>query len=195
MIRISPWKLPARKLALLMNTSQIFGTLCIAHPGKRYAWRREADRAGGADQDQQGRPICLVRRQCARLDELGRDVGRKNVQCAFAWEHHERDTSGLRPKNRRTVKQSRGESARLRVLVIDPDPKTVEAVRACLPPEASIQTAGCGTDALRLTLEFDPQIILTEWEVPGLSGVGALPIASPDKDRAADLYSGFNANV
>jgi two-component system, cell cycle response regulator len=165
-----PVEVPAQKHALLINASQCFGTLCLAHPGDRYRLREKLV--------QQAERIKILREDLFALADgsvadwatWGSMLDAKTFAVpalgSITEETHPIEAHGTADGEAFAV-----ESTKLRVLVIDPDPKTVEAVRACLPPEVSIQTATHGSDALRLTLEFDPQIILTEWKVPGLSGV------------------------
>lgn len=160
----------AKKLAILMNTSQLFGTLCLDPPNVRYGWRQkmleEAQKIRIGTEDlfalcdesardwiHWGNMLAIKTREVPTLQDIDKE---EPMAPAFATEEGE---------------QPSAETAKLRVLVVDPDPKTVDAVRACLPQEAGIRTASQGSDALRLTLEFDPQIILTEWEIPELSGV------------------------
>jgi diguanylate cyclase (GGDEF)-like protein len=165
-----PAEAASRKLTLLMNTSQIFGSLCIAPPGKRYEWRQKLI-------DQAGRIMINKEDLFALCDGSVRDWENWGVMLQVKTSNVpplESITKDTQPGESQKIEDGAPvspESASIRVLVIDPEPTTVDVVRACLPPEAIIQTAGCDTDALRLTLELDPQIILTEWEVPGLSGV------------------------
>lgn len=165
-----PEDVASRKLAILMNTSQIFGSLCIAPPGKRYGWLQKL-------LEQAGRIKINEEDFYALCDGSVRDWvnwgGMLNVKTFDVppLKSITKETGSVESHNTEDGELASCDSASIRVLVIDPDPKTVDVVRNCLPPEANILTAGCGTDALRLTLELDPQIILTEWEVPGLSGV------------------------
>ena len=158
------------KLALLMNISQIFGSLCIAPPGKRYEWRQKLI-------EQADRIKISKEELYALCDGSARDWtnwgGMLHVKTSEVppLESITKEKQAVEAHKTENGEPASPESAGIRILVIDPDPMTVDVVRACLPPEASIQTAGCGADALRRTLELDPQIILTEWEVPGLSGV------------------------
>jgi two-component system, cell cycle response regulator len=159
----------AKKLAILMNTSQVFGALCIAPPTERYGLRQklleQADRIKIGTEDL----FALCNGSVREWANWGQMLDVKTFDIPPI-ETITKETQPAEAQKTEEGEQSSSDSARLRVLVIDPDSKTVDAVRACLPPEASIQTAMCDSDALRLTLEFDPQIILTEWEMPGLSG-------------------------
>ena len=158
------------KLALLINTSQIFGSLCLAPPDKRYEWCQKLI-------EQAGRIKINKEDLYALCDSSARDWTKWGLMLRVKTsevpplESITKETPPVEAHKAENGESTSSESASIRVLVIDSDPKTVDVVRACLPPKADIQTAECGTDALRRTLELDPQIILTEWEVPGLSGV------------------------
>jgi two-component system, cell cycle response regulator len=164
-----PVEVASRKLALLMNTSQIFGSLCIAPPGKRYGWRQKLIEQAGRIEINKDDLYALCDGSVRDWATWG---GMLHVKTSNVppLESITKETQPVESYKTEDGEPALSESASIRVLVIDPEPKTVDVVRACLPPEAIIQTAGSGTDALRLTLEIDPQIILTEWEVPGLSG-------------------------
>lgn len=159
----------AGRLANLMNASQLFGTLCIVHPNERYGWRQklieQAERIRIRKDDLFALCNESVRDWTTWGDML--DVKARVIPPLESIHKEEQPVDTHRTEEEG---QAPSDSARLRILVIDPDPKTVDAVRACLPPEASIQTASSGSDALRFTLEFDPHIIVTDWEIPGLSG-------------------------
>lgn len=165
-----PAEATSRKLALLMNTSQIFGSLCIAPPGKRYEWLQKLIKQAGRIKINKEDLYALCDGSVRDWTNWG---GMLHIKTSDVppLESITKETQPVESHKTEDREPASSESASIRVLVIDPEPKTVDVVRACLPPEAVVQTAGCGTDALRLTLELDPQIILTEWEVPGLSGV------------------------
>jgi len=160
----------ARKLALLINSSQLFGSLCISPPNDRHSWRQrmmdQAERVMIGQEELFALCDASVQDWANWGDML--DVKTGDIPPMESICKREQPAEAQEKDN---GEPTAPETARLRVLVIDPDPETVDTVRACLPPEAHIQTASLSSDALRLTLEFDPQIILTEWEIPGSSGV------------------------
>ncbi|HTY64191.1 MAG TPA: diguanylate cyclase [Acidobacteriota bacterium] len=159
-----------RQLALLMNSSQLFGTLCIAPANARPDWLQKVMAQSNRVRIAQEDLFALCDGSVRDWKNWGSLLDIKTCDVP-SMESLPEAAQLIASSNPEDGESSASESAKIRVLVIDPDLKTADAVRACLPPEASIQIASCDADALRLTLEFDPQIILTEWETPGLNGV------------------------
>jgi diguanylate cyclase (GGDEF)-like protein len=61
----------------------------------------------------------------------------------------------------------------LRLLVVDDDPVTLRLLTKQLTALGhTVHTAANGRAALRLVLETDPQLILTDWQMPELDGIG-----------------------
>ncbi len=160
----------AGKLALLMNVSQLFGALCLAPPHRRHALRERMAAQAARIRVARDEVFALGNASARDWTTWGSllDIKTRTVP---PLESIETESQTAEPRAAEDAPVPPPDSTRLRVLVVDPDPGTAGAVHACLPPGTSLQTASHGTEALRLTLEFDPQIILTEWEIPGLSGV------------------------
>lgn len=158
-----------RKLALLMNTSQLFGALCVSPSNTRYGWRQKlVEKAERIKINKEGLfAICDASVQDWK--NWGDMLGVK-TSVLPPMESIKREEQPFEAYPGEDGEQAAPEDTKTRILVIDPDPKTAEVASACLPPEASIQIASSASDAFRLILEYDPQIILTEWETPGLNG-------------------------
>lgn len=65
----------------------------------------------------------------------------------------------------------------MRVLIVDDDPTTAELTAECLMMDQSVSvlTAGDGAKALRTTIEFEPDVILLDVELPDVSGLDLAP--------------------
>ena len=63
----------------------------------------------------------------------------------------------------------------VRILIADPDPDSLEALRAVLDTESSeVLIATTGERALELALEGDLDVILAESQLPGVDGLSLL---------------------
>ncbi len=160
----------AQKLAWLMHAAAQIGAICVAASDQRGTLLKEllmrALRIGLSRE--RLLPLCdiVVREWSA----WGKVLGVK--------------TSALQPFNSipvGTVPSEpdvgdrpvplQGENAGLRTLVVDEDPSTFELVRHRLPVGSIAMSAFNSSDANRLALEFDPQLIIVDWKVGGIGGV------------------------
>lgn len=58
------------------------------------------------------------------------------------------------------------------LLVVDDEPKVIEFVKPFLEREGfTVYTAGNGQDALRMAREFNPDLVVLDWMMPGMSGL------------------------
>ena len=59
----------------------------------------------------------------------------------------------------------------MRILVVEDDPLARQALRWILEQDGhQVLAIGNGTAAVGMIAAFDPQVIITDWQVPGLSG-------------------------
>ena len=64
-------------------------------------------------------------------------------------------------------------SNRVNVLIVDDEPEMLQYVRLCLSsPEYQVYTAENGEDALSKLVEVSPDIIISDWIMPELDGLG-----------------------
>lgn len=79
-----------------------------------------------------------------------------------------------------------------RLLVVDDDPDQVEIVRHVLEPEGlTVTGAGSGEQALTLVLTSQPDAVLLDYRLPGMSGLETLrAIRANGYDRPVVLVSG-----
>ena len=61
-----------------------------------------------------------------------------------------------------------------RVLIVDDEPLVCEMLRNFLTRSHEVATAAGGTDALRIVPIFQPDVILTDMTMPGMSGADLL---------------------
>jgi diguanylate cyclase (GGDEF)-like protein len=79
-------------------------------------------------------------------------------------------------------------TAALRVLVVDDEPTSLRLVQSLLQRQGhQVTTASNGQDALRLALENPPQMVVTDWMMPGMNGV-ELCRRLRSTDAGRDLY-------
>jgi two-component system cell cycle response regulator len=73
-----------------------------------------------------------------------------------------------------TIGQAK-EQAPADILVVDNDPASVELLKTILVSAGhKVHTAANGRDALRMVLEHQPQIMITDWMMPGIDGLQLL---------------------
>lgn len=65
----------------------------------------------------------------------------------------------------------------MRILFVDDDSTTAELTAECLTMDraVSVRTAGDGATALRSALEFEPDVVLLDVELPDISGLDLAP--------------------
>jgi signal transduction histidine kinase/DNA-binding response OmpR family regulator len=82
---------------------------------------------------------------------------------------------------------------RARVLVVDDEPSVVDVLREFLSGEGyEVSVASSGEEALRLIPELRPDIILTDINLPGLSGLEVMRFAkSVDPEVAVIVVTGY----
>jgi diguanylate cyclase (GGDEF)-like protein len=176
----------AQKLAWMMHASALLGGICVASPEKR----------GALLQD--------LLAKSARIGIASDKLVSICDHCAHEWISwggilgiKTRDLPPLssitdvnRPEDlTQTEKASplREESQEIRALVVDEDPTTMGAVRQKLPPGSRLMGAHKAQDAMRMALEFDPQLIITDWGVPTVGGL-ALCKALRKSKAAQQIY-------
>ena len=84
----------------------------------------------------------------------------------------------------------------LRVLVVDDEPTSLRLVKALLEREGHKVTTACnGQEALALALESPPQMVVTDWMMPGMDGVELcrrLRATEPGRDLYILILTGQN---
>jgi len=85
--------------------------------------------------------------------------------------------------------EERSAARALRVLLVDDDPTTRAILEAVLRDALghSVICAQSGNEALALAVESQPQIVITDWMMPGLSGL-ELTLALRATDWGQDIY-------
>jgi diguanylate cyclase (GGDEF)-like protein len=85
--------------------------------------------------------------------------------------------------------EERGAARALRVLLVDDDPTTRAILEAVLRDALghSVICAQSGNEALALAVESQPQIVITDWMMPGLSGL-ELTLALRATDWGQNIY-------
>ncbi|WP_286898912.1 response regulator transcription factor [Achromobacter sp. UBA2119] len=83
----------------------------------------------------------------------------------------------------------------MRVLIVDDDSTTSELTAECLMMDESVltRTAGDGATAMRTTIEFKPDVILLDIELPDASGLELAPrlkTLCPDNTPRVVIFSG-----
>ena len=61
-----------------------------------------------------------------------------------------------------------------RILIVDDEPLVLEMLRNFLARSHEVATAASGTEALRIVPVFQPDVILTDMTMPGMSGADLL---------------------
>ncbi len=80
--------------------------------------------------------------------------------------------SGRRTSEARRPRQTKTTTSRPRILVIEDDPYAREALTLLLDYYGyDVTAASNGTDGLALVSEATPDLVVTDWRMPGLSGL------------------------
>ncbi len=160
----------AQKMAWMMHAAAQLGFICVAGPDRRSELLQDllgkSARIGIASDK-----LVAICDHCAReWKDWGAILGIKTRELP----PFSSITDVSRPEDITQTEQeasSREESQEIRALVVDEDPMTIGLVRQKLPPGSRVMGARKGQDAMRMALEFDPQLIITDWEVPGIGGL------------------------
>lgn len=71
-----------------------------------------------------------------------------------------------------SAKTAQDQTAVLEVLVVDDEPTSLRLVQALLERKGhKVRTAGTGQEALAMALENPPQMVITDWMMPGMDGI------------------------
>jgi YesN/AraC family two-component response regulator len=85
---------------------------------------------------------------------------------------------------------------RATVLVVDDEPAVLESTAALLSDHHHVLTAGNGQDALALISAHDVDVICTDYNMPGMTGIELLRRATESHDHIAGvLVTGFREYV
>lgn len=175
--------LPAarRTLPQLLDLSRQLAVVCTAQPRQRESLARELVRRGtdlglGMDALAAGCEQALAewQRMGQVLDLIVGDVPpiQELVARAGGGEAADRDDRPPADPGPQVVEaqgERRGQG--LRILLVAADPGDRDGIGAMLADEGhAIVRAEDGREALRLVLETGPQVVIADWEMPGLSG-------------------------
>jgi two-component system, cell cycle response regulator len=161
---------PARRPALLLNTATQVGSVCVAPSDKRGVLVQElvarSDRLGVSKETLL--PLCdsTAREWIVWGGILG--VKTRQLPPFTSITDETRLASHPAPGGSSVPQQ---ESSDVRALVIDDDPATRDLVSRCLPETSTVVCAHNTQNALRMALEYDPQLIVINWTVGGESGL------------------------
>jgi len=130
----------------------------------------------------------LVENILSEWQEWSHSFGLDSVKVSFEHlddgEPSEIDSESKNPEDERVV-ELLGEQV-LNVLIVDDDEDTRDYVRLCLGGgQYHLHTAENGEDALSKMVEIDPDIIISDWLMPELDGLGLCRIV-----RQSSEYSG-----
>ncbi len=160
----------AQKMAWMMHASSQLGSICTAHPDQRGALLQDL-LAKSARIGIPSDKLVAICDHCAReWTNWGGVLGIKTRELP----PFSSITDVSKPEDVGAAEKeapAREEPQEIRALVVDEDPTTMGAVRQKLPPGSRVMGARKGQDAMRMALEFDPQLIITDWDVPGIGGL------------------------
>jgi diguanylate cyclase (GGDEF)-like protein len=160
----------AQKLAWMMHAAAQLGAICIASSDKRGSLVQDLLAKSARIGIPSDRLIAICDHCAREWISWGGILGIKTRELP----PFSSITDESRPEDLSTSEKAepvREESQEIRALVVDEDPTTMGSVRQKLPPGSRIMGARKGQDALRMALEFDPQLIITDWAVPGVGGL------------------------
>jgi diguanylate cyclase (GGDEF)-like protein len=160
----------SQKLAWMMHAAAQLGAICVASADKRGPLVQELLAKSARIGIPSDRLVAICDHCAREWISWGGVLGIKTRELP----PFSSITDESRPEDLSTEEKAepvREESHEIRALVVDEDPTTMGAVRQKLPPGSRIMGARKGQDALRMALEFDPQLIITDWAVPGVGGL------------------------
>jgi diguanylate cyclase (GGDEF)-like protein len=161
---------PSQKLAWMMHAAAQLGAICIATPDQRGPLVQDLLAKSARIGIPSERLIAICDHCAHEWISWGGILGIKTRELPpFSSITDESRPEDLSSSEK--VQPVREESQEIRALVVDEDPTTMGSVRQKLPPGSRIMGARKGQDALRMALEFDPQLIITDWAVPGVGGL------------------------
>ncbi len=159
----------AQKIAWMMHAASQLGSICVASPEQRGALLQDL-LAKSARIGIPSDKLVSICDHCAReWINWGGILGIKTRELP----PFSSITDVSRPEEITLTERAmpaREESQEIRALVVDEDPTTIGTVRQKLPAGSRIMGARKGQDAMRMALEFDPQLIITD-SVQGIGGL------------------------
>jgi two-component system LytT family response regulator len=86
----------------------------------------------------------------------------------------------------------------IRVLIVDDEPLSVEALRAALEREADVEIVGwcnSGPDAVEAIRDLDPDLVFLDIQMPGMDGFGVINEVGADAMPAVVFVTAFDQHA